>query len=220
MNTVSNISSNSGENPPHEDSSTTEGSDDEIQSFHPKPLHSPTDDAVASAPANHIEGVLSKPMDLDDNSLTSSASGIDDIPAKAQLVPKLKQKLGKIGGKGKDSPPETLAVSTSKPKLKLGKIGGRGKLGELDGTGSVSSKNEDIVSNKPGDPVSPKLDTRDQTTTPKTSEPERRGRTVQQRLEPSPPREASQERANRKREQLKRELESKSQAATKKKRRF
>ena len=219
MNTVSNISSNSGENPPHEDSSTTEGSDDEVQSFHPKPLHSPTDDAVASAPANHIEGVLSKPMDLDDNSLTSSASGIDDILAKAQLVPKLKQKLGKIGGKGKDSPPETLAVSTSKPKLKLGKIGGRGKLGELDGTGSVSNKNEDTVSNKPGDPVSPKLDTRDQTATPKTSEPER-GRTVQQRLEPSPPRETSQERANRKREQLKRDLENKSQAATKKKRRF
>ncbi len=147
-------------------------------------------------------------MDLDDDGLTASASGVDQSPVKTRPVPKSKQRLGKIGGKRKDSSPETPMLPTSKPKL--GTIGGKGKLGKIGGT--TSKKQEASVSSK--------QEARDENATPKPVEPEGRGRTAQQPPEPSPPRETSQERANRKREQLKRELESKSQAAIKKKRRF
>lgn len=157
-------------------------------------------------------------MELDYDGLTTSPSDIDNSPSKTHLVPKSKPKLGKIGGKGKTSSPKTPALPTSKPKL--GKIGGGGKLAKVHGIGPVSGQNEDAASDMPEDPVSPKREVRDRTAAPKTLEPEKRGRTVQQPSERSPPRETSQERANRKREQLKRELESKSQAATKKKRRF
>ena len=157
-------------------------------------------------------------MDLSDDGLTGSASETEKSSAKTHVVPKPKQKLGKIGGKGKDSSPETTAISTSKPKL--GKIGGKGKLGKSGVTGSVSSRDKGTASSKREDPVSPKQEVRDRIAGPKSTGPERKSRTVQQPPEPLPPRETSQERANRKREQLKRELENKSQAAIKKKRRF
>lgn len=157
-------------------------------------------------------------MDLNDDGLTASASDVEKSPAKTHLVPKSKYKLGKIGGKGRDSSPEIPAIPTSKSKL--GKIGGKGTLGKVGGTSSVSSRNENIVSNKQQYAVSPKEEARDRIADSKSIEPEGRGRTDQQRPEPSPPRETSQERANRKRAQLKRELENKSQTAVKKKRRF
>ena len=157
-------------------------------------------------------------MDLDDDGLTGSASEVDKSPAKSHVMPKSKQKLGKIGGKRKDSSPEPPAIPLSKPKL--GKIGGKGKIGRLGGAGTVSNQNEGRASTKQEDIVNPKREVRDQNAVPKPVEPERRGRNVEQPPEPSPPRETSQERANRKREQLKRELENKSQAAVKKKRRF
>lgn len=200
-----------------ESGSTTDESDENLQSSHSKPLPLRIDDAVASGSANGSKGIHPKPTDLDADDLTAS-SDIDDSPAKTHSVPKSKLKLGKIGGKGKENSPESAAVPITKPKL--GKIGGKGKLGKVGGTGSVSDKNESAPSNRPQDLVSPKREASNQTAAPIISEPERSGRTVQRPSEPSPPRETSQERANRKRAQLKRELESKSQAATKKKRRF
>lgn len=215
-----NISNSPEQKDPDEGGSTTDESNDDLRSSHPKPLSSRTDDAVVSVFANGSKGIHPEPMDLDDDSLTASASEVDNSPAETHSVPKSKSKpkLGKIGGKRKDSSPEIPVVPTSKPKL--GKIGGKGKLGKVGGTGSVYDQNKGIPANRPEGRVSPKCEARDETAASKSSEPERKGRTVEQPLEPSPPRETSQERANRKREQLKRELERKSQAASKKKRRF
>lgn len=154
---------------------------------------------------------------MDADGMTAS-SDIDGSPAKTHSEPKSKPKLGNIGGKRKENSPEIPAVPKTKPKL--GKIGGKGKLGILGGAGSVSDKNESTPSNRPEDLISPKREARDRSAAPIIAEPERGGRTVQRPPENSPPRETSQDRANRKRAQLKRELESKSQAATKKKRRF
>lgn len=209
---------NLGSEGPDEGGSTTDESDNDLQSYHSKPLPLRLDGPSASGSANDLKGIQSEPMDLDDDGLTASGSDTDDIPAKTYSVPKSKPKLGRIGGRGKESSPETLAVPTSVPRL--GKIGGKGKPGKVGGTGSVSHQNGGAASNKPGEYVSPKREARDQSTAADTLEPGRRSRTLQQPPEPALPRESSQERANRKREQLKRELESKSQAATKKKRRF
>ena len=218
MDTEPKSSSSPGEKGPDEGGSTTDESDDDLQSSHSKSLPLRTSDAVASGSTNDSKGIRSEPMDLDDDDLSASTSAIDRIAAKTPLVPNPKSKLGRIGGKGKDSSPGTPAVLTSKPKL--GKIGGKGKLGKVGGIGSISIQNEAAASKESEETVNPKCEASDQTAATKISEPETRGRTLQRPLELSPPRETSQERANRKREQLKRELESKSQAAAKKKRRF
>ena len=219
MDTEPKVPSSVGKQKPDESGSTTDESDDNLQSSYSKLLPLRIDGAVANGSANDSKGVQSEPMDLADDALTtssSSASDIDRAPAKTHLVPHSKPKLGKIGGKGKDDSSDTPVAPTPKPKL--GKIGGKGKLGKVGGTVSVSSQNESAASNKPHDPVSPVGETRDKVAAPNTFE--RRGRTIEQPPEPSPSRETSQERANRKREQLKRELESKSQATTRKKRKF
>lgn len=203
-----------------ESGSTTDESDDDLQSSHSKPLPLRIERAVADGSANASNGIQPEPMDLDDDALTasqSSASEVDKAPAKTHLLPNSRPMLGKIGGRGKESSPNTLVAPTS--KAKLGRIGGKGKLGKVGGIASVSGQDDGAASTKPHDPVSPTRETRDQTDALNKSEPER-SRTVQRHPEPSPPRETSQERANRKREQLKRELESKSQATTRKKRKF
>jgi hypothetical protein len=122
-------------------------------------------------------------------------------------APKVKKgKLGQIGGKKKraetpapaeEAVPETEAPTTPttpNPKRKLGVIGHRHQ--------SPAIKNEDNPS--------------------KTEEAESRGRaSVKPEKEKSPPpRETSQERADRKRLQLKRELEEKAKAPVKKRRKF
>ena len=154
-------------------------------------------------------------MDVDDDDFTAPVSDIDKTTAKSHPVPNSKQKLGKIGGKGKGSSPKAPVMPTSKPKL--GKIGGKGKLG---GIGPVSSQRENTASDKPKHAVNLKQEATDPIAAPKSMEPERSSRTAEQPPELSPPRETSQERADRKRAQLKRELENKSHAAIKKKRRF
>ena len=202
---------------PGESGSTTDDSNDDLQPSHSKRLPLRTAEALSSDSAHDAKGIQSGPMDLDEDGSTASASDIDPSSAKTHLVPKSKQKLGKIGGKRKNSFSETSAIPTSRPKL--GKIGGKSKPGKLGGTEPDFGQNEGSAS-KTEDPVSPKWGARDQTSAPRPLEPERRSRTVQQPPEPSSPRETSRERANRKREQLKRELENKSQAGSKKKRRF
>lgn len=218
MDTEPKTSSTLGKLNPDESGSTTDESDDYLQSSHSKHPPSRTDVAVAGGSANGFEGIQSDPMDLDDDGLTASASDVDSNFAKTHLVPKSKPKPGKIGGKGKDSSPKIPAVPTSKPKL--GKIGGKAKLGKIGSTGSVASQYDGATSKRPGNPVSPEPEAIGQNAAPKISERQSRGRADLPLREPSYPRETSQERANRKREQLKRELESKSQVVTKKKRRF
>ena len=209
------ISDNLGEKGPDENGSTTDDSDDNLQPSRSKPLSSGEDEALASSPESNTKCMQSEQMDLDDESLSASASDIDKSPAKTHPTPKTRQKLGKIGGKGKDCSPDAPAIPTSKPKL--GKIGGKGKGG---GVGLLSSQNESTAWKKQEDIVSSKQEATDPHAAPKSMEPERRGRTAEQPPEPSPPRETSQERADRKRAQLKRELENKSHTAVKKKRRF
>ncbi len=110
---------------------------------------------------------------------------------------------------------------TAKPKPRIGKIGGKTNLD------TKSSKPALANSAKVAGPMRTKVNTRpdsDRTNEReaiiKASEPARVGRAIVQPRSHSPIRETSQERANRKREQLKRELESKGQAGAKKKRRF
>jgi hypothetical protein len=126
--------------------------------------------------------------------------------------PKPKGKLGKIGGKKAAPPPEpeperasTLlaAPATPKTKGKLGKIGGKKK-----------------ASTSTPDPNSPEAKVKSSP----HSTPER-GRSVKVEKEKTPEpeleeRETSLDRADRKRAQLKRELEEKARAPVKKRRKF
>ena len=209
------ISDASGEKNPDEDDSTTDESDDNLQPSRAKPLPSGEDEALASSPADKTKCMHSEKMDLDDESLFASASDIDKSPATTHSIPKSRQKLGKIGGKGKDCSPDAPVIQKSRPKL--GKIGGKGRGG---GIGTVSSQDVSTAWKDQEDIASSKQETTDPLAAPTSMEPERRGRTAEQPPEPSPPRETSQERADRKRAQLKRELENKSHTAVKKKRRF
>ena len=195
-------------NVPDETDSTTDESADDIGSSPTKHLPFRADDTVADLSANGFKGVQPEPMDLNDDGSNASTSEVENSRAK----------LGKIGGKGKDSSPENSAVPKSKSKL--GKIGGNAKLGKIGGIGFAAGQNQGATLNQPEKSVSPKFEAVDQIVAHKTSERERKGRSDQLLRDHSPPRETSQERANKKREKLKRELESKSQAVTKKKRRF
>ena len=197
------------------DSTTDESADDTGSSprKHP-PLRA--DGAVLDVPADSFNDVQPEPMDLDDNGSIASTSEVKDSRANADLGTNSKVKLGKIGGKGKDSLPESSAVPKS--KLKLGKIGGNAKLGKIGAIGFAPGQDQGATLNQPS--VSPKTEALDQNNAPKTLERERKGRSDQLLRGHSPPRETSRERANKKREMLKRELESKSQAVPKKKRRF
>lgn len=111
--------------------------------------------------------------------------------------------------------------TAAKPKPRIGKIGGKTNLATGSSKPAVASPTKVTcpvktkVNNEPG---SDRMKQRESIL--KGSEPARVGRSAVQPRKPSPTRETSQERANRKREQLKRELESKGQAGAKKKRKF
>ncbi|KAG0652194.1 hypothetical protein D0Z07_0813 [Hyphodiscus hymeniophilus] len=108
-----------------------------------------------------------------------------------------KGKLGQIGGKKKEATPTPSASQRETPssqtpvKRKLGAIGGRNK--------AVEARNK-----------SPALE----------AVAETRGRSVNTEKEKSIPRDTSEERAEKKRRELKRELEEKAKAPVKKKRKF
>ena len=111
--------------------------------------------------------------------------------------------------------------TTTKPKPRIGKIGGK------NNPDTKSTKPALVSPAKLGGSMGTKMNSRPDTdrtnereSIVKASEPARVGRVTVQPRSPSPIRETSQERANRKREQLKRELESKGQAGAKKKRKF
>ncbi len=133
------------------------------------------------------------------------SSSKESTPAIISPESKPRAKLGAIGGRAKKTLP---AVTESEPSEqgsppptkghKMGTIGGkRSKEGSIDGTvaeGPTRSENDE-------------------------DELPSRARALTKEATP-PPRETSQERANRKRDQLKRDLEEKAKAPVKKKRRF
>ena len=132
-------------------------------------------------------------MESDNQAMLAPKLGLDDKTRK--IVAKPKPRIGKIGGN------TNLGTESSKPAVaNPTKVTGPMKTGENTEPGSNGMKERESIL--------------------KTSEPTRVGRPTAQPRSSSPTRETSQERANRKREQLKRELESKGQAGAKKKRKF
>ena len=114
------------------------------------------------------------------------------------------------------------ASATPKPKAKLGRIGGKSK-------GTESSRAQPGAHGRSAGLLSKQdhpLHQRNQETleasgaTSDNGDSIRIDRTNAQTRTHSPPRESSRDRANKKREQLKRELQSKSNAGVKKKRKF
>lgn len=126
--------------------------------------------------------------------------------ASAKAAP-TKAKFGTIGGKSKPtatetSDPSTASVPTIPPKgPKLGTIGGK-KRGATGSPSAAPSVAHDTV-NKQAD-----------------GESTDHARSIRKQSTPPAPRETSQERADRRREQLKKELEERAKAPAKKKRKF
>lgn len=199
----------------------------------PSKALSPVDDDEATA-SETASSRRSTPAREKAPSLTPEPS-----PAEA------KRRLGKIGGKKEPPPPSpelepetededfsphprktTPAEEAAKPKKgKLGKIGGKRK--QVDGL--AVEETESDPKPKPAQPVTPakrKLGTiqghrtngaSDKVTPTKVD----KEKEVKPEKEATPsPHETAEEKANKKREQLKKELEAKAQAPPKKKRKF
>ncbi|KAK3705895.1 hypothetical protein LTR37_013048 [Vermiconidia calcicola] len=149
------------------------------------------------------------------------------------------RKLGAIGGRS-PQPPAALASKeltpdieplSPKPRSKLGTIGGRAKASTpaaVDSEGdkpaqSGSSRHSKIgiIGGKKARDPSPMTESLEEPHPPASAAEQapRRARTPAKKATPAP-RETSRERADRKREQLKRELEAKAKAPVKKKRKF
>ena len=188
------------------DSSTTDESDDLDSSrgkiaplgaeIHVKnqghAANSPTsdpNDAPAQSPNPHEDSI-----DLDAHTLSKGKSPAETKMSQSPDRPRLKSRLGKIGGKKRaemtDHPQET--------ELEVRPTSGR----PYTENGVPYRIPQSTAATLP----SPKTGSRGRTTTPARSA--------------SPPRETSEERANRNREQLKRQLDSKAQAGNKRKRKF
>ncbi|GIJ99252.1 hypothetical protein Aspvir_001382 [Aspergillus viridinutans] len=163
---------------------------------------------------------------------TDRDARVSPFPSRAPTTPKPSAStttapkprgLGVIGGKKKEPPqqqipqpsslsPESQGALTPEPKLKR-----VGKLGMIGGKARKTSEVPPPASSR----------TRAETTTPpppaksESDEVSQRG-AVKRSPSPvkPPPQETEQERADRKREELKRQLEAKSKAPAKKKRRF
>lgn len=132
-------------------------------------------------------------MESDNHDMVASEPGLDHKTR--NTVAKQQIRIGKIGGK------TNFGTESSKPAVaNPTKVTGPMKTKVIPEPGFDRMKQRESILN--------------------ASEPSRVGRSTVQPRSPSPMRETSQERANRKREQLKRELESKGQANAKKKRKF
>ena len=128
----------------------------------------------------------------DTEDITSPKKVTTNTSSESRSIPKSKPKLGKIGGKAKSNIQREVQSSTfeSEP-TKLERL----QDGNQQEADTIERKRPTAQNGRP------------------TS-------STEYSKTPSPPRATSEERANRKREQLKRELESKSQKAVKKKRKF
>ena len=185
----------------------------------------------------------SPPVDEDEATDSEASSTPKASPEKrtksstpAATLPK-RGKLGKIGGK-KEVPPEPAKESTPRPRAEPAKPK-KGNLGQIGGKKKEASpipapeieRTTESLSQEAGVIPKRKLGTigRVRSVTPtveaggKADDGQHaRGRpVVKEEKEKSPePRETSEERANKKREQLKRDLEEKAKAPVKKKRKF
>ena len=108
--------------------------------------------------------------------------------------------------------------NTNDMKPKLGKIGGKNKIKPLNMIIPTTKATSHEIHGSDAGHVSRTHESRSETSLATASSP--RGRIATPTKEPSPARETSQERANRNRERLKRELAIRSQAGIKKKRKF
>ncbi|MCJ1272954.1 hypothetical protein MMC21_000743 [Puttea exsequens] len=126
-------------------------------------------------------------------------------------------------------PPSNIATGTlvsghydlDKPKPKLGRIGGVGKIGMASTSQKLSNTPTTALSHKSFhgiDATHAKNDLR--ASTPPTISAKNHKQPALPPKAPLSPEETEQERANRKREQLKREIENKRQLGAKKKRKF
>ncbi|KAK6613162.1 hypothetical protein H4I95_01506 [Botrytis cinerea] len=198
------------------------------------------DDEPIQASLHSTNGIDDNDNDTTDDDAPSSP------PSKRQQTPKTspakqKGKLGKIGGKKAPSPspePDSESESVPVPSVEseaikvrpkrgmLGKIGGKKKetasIPEIDSQNSVSPKK------KLGTIGGKKAATGDASQIEDASGEINRGRgraltteeAEQSKEKTPPPRETSEERADKKRAILKKELEAKSKAPAKKKRKF
>lgn len=158
-------------------------------------------------------------------------------PAPAQESTGPSRKLGTLGGRGCKSPPSPAREPAleqephrSKSRGKLGAIGGRGKGKLPEAPSSPSAENASasaastprkvgIIGGKRKPSNAMPASTRSPDATPSLELVKERSRAPTK--EPPPlPRETSQERADRKREQLRKELEQMAKAPAKKKRKF
>ena len=155
----------------------------------------------------------------------------ESSPGMERVVPKNKGRLGRLGGKKAPSPPPRdptppPPAEPEKPKKsKLGKLGGKKK--EI-ATAPASETASPELTPKNDTPAKKKIGiigSRGGSPTKNLSVPSEntptRGRSTKSDKELTPtPRETSEERADRRRLELKRELEAKAMAPVKKKRKF
>lgn len=174
------------------------------------------------------------PGSHDDESTASESDDdldVSTLPSRSRLtstsevesVKKVPKKIGVLGGKQRDTTLPRIVTSPppvvyNKPASKIGKIGGKPK---------ASTTNEHIT-----DVTNPLCETSSRSTwatsstrikelSPDSDDGRRVGKISERSLPmPEPIRETSEERADRKRLQLKRELEVKAKVPTKKKRKF
>ncbi|KAB8304631.1 hypothetical protein EYC80_004004 [Monilinia laxa] len=181
------------------DNDTTD--DDTTYSPPPKRQQSPQKPPTLSLPPAKKKGKLGKlgGKKAPSPELEREPDLESDVEPEAMKPRPRRGMLGRLGGKKKEaiSTPEIEPQRSVSPKEKLGTIGGKKAV-----VGSVSQ-----IEDAPGE------DNRGRRREQKMVEEEK----TKQKI---PPRESSQERANKKRETLKRELEAKSKAPAKKKRKF
>ncbi|KAF2095389.1 XLF-domain-containing protein [Rhizodiscina lignyota] len=224
LNGASDPAKSNGAAAPKDDGSETETEDDDLDAvvkpIKPKiqpPRTSPRKSPPLSSKKKlgRIGGSREKTPAQDLGFLESApqhGAGIDDENQDTEDAPKpapatkiqAKRKLGIIGGKAaKSQTPEPSAQPTT-PKKVLGKIGGK--------KSTPPKTSEARQSNV--------LPTTEIELNRNSEKPGAKATQNEQTLAPDVPRESSQERADRKREELKRQLEAKAQAPAKKKRRF
>ena len=107
-----------------------------------------------------------------------------------------------------------LTDTIQKPKAKLGRIGGKLNRNSRNELGDCPVEGGSTISGDVSQDIEDSQHPKDIVSSP------RRGRAIVQPASPVATREASQERANNKREQLKRNLENKSSSTVKRKRKF
>lgn len=199
--------------PENGDTTTDDDSDAEASSRNPHDSPPISSSRHSSAPTFGSKSLSSDRLDLN----------LVDRPTNAQGQAEPTKNTTPESSKSDPDHQNGVLNEVLSPKLKprLGRIGGKTKSNK-DG----ETQNQNPILERIPLHVSSEVDTiqvegsKHHPLFPEALEPSRTGRTSVRLKSPSVPRETSQERANNKREILKRELESKSNARAKKKRKF